>query len=57
MFDLVTPHQNAFIKGKAITDNIILISEILTTIGKRKKGKGTLNALKLDLDKAYDKIS
>ena len=57
MFDLVTPHQNAFIKGKAITDNIILISEILTTIGKRKKGKGTLNALKLDLDKTYDKIS
>ena len=57
MDDLVSPHQNAFIKGRTISDNIILNSEILGTVTKNKKGKGTLGALKLDLDKAYDRLS
>lgn len=30
MVDLVSPHQNAFIKGRAIFDNIILNSEVRT---------------------------
>ena len=30
--ELITPHQNAFIKGRLITDNIILTHELLHTI-------------------------
>ena len=36
----ITPHQNAFIKGRLITDNIILTQELLHTIKRKKKGKG-----------------
>ena len=38
--ELITPHQNAFIKGRLITDNIILTQELLHTIKRKKKGKG-----------------
>ena len=42
MFDVVLPYQNAFIKGKAISDNIILSSEVVNTIARRKKVKELL---------------
>ena len=35
--DLITPHQNAFVKGRSITDNIILTHELLHTIKKKKR--------------------
>ena len=38
MDELVAPHQNAFTKESFITDNIILSSEVLGTIAKKKKG-------------------
>jgi len=34
---LITPHQNAFVKGRLITDNIILTHELLHTIKRKKK--------------------
>ena len=57
MADIISPFQNAFIKERSISDNIILESETINVISKRNKGKGSLGALKLDMDKAYDKIS
>ena len=35
--DLITPHQNAFVKGRSITDNIILTHELLHIIKKKKR--------------------
>ena len=35
--DLITPHQNASIKGRLITDNIILTHKLLHTIKKKKR--------------------
>ena len=52
--DLITPHQNAFVKGRLITDNIILTHELLHTIKRKKKGRLHFAALKVDLSKAYD---
>ena len=57
MGDVISAHQIAFIKGRAISNNIIICSEVVNTIGKRKRGNGFLGALKLDMDKAYDRIS
>lgn len=55
--DLISPNQNAFVKGRAISDNILLVDEILSTIKRRKSGKGALAGMKLDMSKAYDGIS
>ena len=57
MADLISPNQNAFIKGRSISDNIILDGEIINTIRKKRKGKGIVGALKLDMEKAYDRLS
>lgn len=52
------PNQNAFVKGRAISDNILMASELLITIRRiKRKGKGILAGLKLDMSKAYDRIS
>ena len=52
----MSPYQNTFIKGRSISNNIMLGSEIIDAIRKKKGEKGTLGALKLDMDKAYDRI-
>ena len=55
--DLITPHQNASIKGRLITDNIILTHKLLHTIKKKKREDFISFALKVDLSKAYDRLS
>lgn len=57
MDEVTTPFQNGFIKGRSISDNLILASKLLTFIQKNKKRKKHWCALKLDIAKVYDKIS
>lgn len=52
---LVFSTQSAFVLGRRIQDNIILMNKIMHTL-KRKKGRGGLIALKIDMEKAYDKV-
>uniref|UniRef100_A0A803QNY7 Reverse transcriptase n=1 Tax=Cannabis sativa TaxID=3483 RepID=A0A803QNY7_CANSA len=52
---LITPFQSAFVPGRWIAESSILTQELVHTI-KRKKGKGGLMAIKLDMLKAYDRI-
>ncbi|OMO96071.1 reverse transcriptase [Corchorus capsularis] len=52
---ITTPFQSAFVKGRLISDNIIVGREVLTTIQRQRKGKGMLRALKIDMNKAYDR--
>ncbi|KAF7833398.1 reverse transcriptase [Senna tora] len=54
MGDLISPNQSAFIKGRNIADNILVAAEPLNYINKIKSFWG---AWKIDLRKAYDKIS
>lgn len=54
---VISPFQNAFVKNWVITDNVILSNETMDTIRKKKKRKGALAALKLDMEKAYDRAS
>lgn len=56
MNDLITPFQSSFIVGRHIQDNLIIGQEMLHIINKNKSKKGIM-ALKIDMEKAYDRIS
>lgn len=53
---LVSPYQTGFVPGRAIHENIIVAKEMMHLMNKKKGRKGYF-AIKVDLEKAYDKIS
>ena len=57
MEDIITPYQNAFIKGRLISDNLIIAHELIHTIKTKKKGQAQFATIKVDLSKAYDRLS
>ena len=57
MDKLITPYQNVFIRGRNITDNILLTHEIFDTLRKKKGRKKGYGALKIDMSKAYDRVN
>ena len=52
---LVQPTQSAFVPYQAIHDNILLAHEVLNKF-HHIKGKRGYVAIKLDMEKAYDRI-
>lgn len=54
--DLVGPLQSSFIPGRQAADNIFIAQEIIHTI-KKSRSKNGLMAIKIDLEKAYDRVS
>lgn len=52
---LISPQQSGFVKGRLITDNYLLAQELILDIGKKNRGGNV--ALKLDMAKAYDRVS
>ena len=52
---LICPLQAAFVPGRKGVDNAIIVQEIINSLSK-KKGKVGYMALKIDLEKAYDKL-
>jgi hypothetical protein len=52
---IISPFQSAFVPGRNIQDNSILAHELLHNFNN-KKGKGGLMFLKLDMEKAFDKM-
>ncbi|XP_061362932.1 uncharacterized protein LOC133306628 [Gastrolobium bilobum] len=53
---IVSPNQCSFIKGRQGTDNIIIAQEVIHSIRSRKGNKGWM-MIKVDLEKAYDRLS
>lgn len=53
--DLISPVQSAFIPGRRGTDNAIIVQELIHSIS-RTKGRQGYMAIKIDLEKAYDKL-
>ena len=51
MDQLVTPYQNAFIKGRNISDNILMAHEIFGILSKKKGRKYGYGVLKMDMSK------
>ena len=52
---LISLWQIAFIPGRKIQEDLFLAQEILHAM-KNKKGKTSWMALKIDMEKAYDKL-
>lgn len=53
--NIISLFQNTFIPKRQISDNISLAREVLHSM-RRKKCKTSYMALKIDLEKAYDKL-
>ena len=47
---LIHPLQGAFIKGRAIQDNVLIAHEIFHSFKQKKKNKEGLMAIKLDME-------
>ncbi|KAL8151867.1 hypothetical protein V2J09_021675 [Rumex salicifolius] len=52
---VVSPLQSSFIPGRFITDNVLLAQELVHSM-RRKSGRKGWFLLKLDLEKAYDRL-
>ena len=57
MNSLISSFQNAFIQGRNISDNVLLAHEIMDNMRKKKGRKKGYRALKVDMCKAYDRVS
>lgn len=53
--ELVAPTQGSFVPWQQKADNIVICQEIIHTLQKRK-GRKVGMIMKIDLEKAYDKI-
>ena len=52
---VINPCQVKFVPGRRTSDNIILVQEVIRTL-KSRWGQVGYVALKLDLEKAYDRL-
>lgn len=56
MNQLVSPYQVHFVPGRSIHDDIVIAKEIAHSMNRMRGGKGYL-AVKIDLEKAYDRMN
>lgn len=55
LLDLVSPLQTAFVPERNGVDNAIIVQELIHSMSKKKGGSGVM-AIKIDLEKAYDRL-
>ena len=53
--DLIGPMQSGFMLDRSIHDNVIVAQEVMHYMRKSKDKKGVLD-IKIDLEKAYDRV-
>lgn len=53
---LIGPMQSSFVKGRQISDNIVIYQKALHAMRNMKRKKGMM-MVKVDLEKAYDRLS
>ncbi|CAL1387091.1 unnamed protein product [Linum trigynum] len=54
--NIVSSGQNAFIRDRQIVENILLGHELMHYLKTKKQGKKGYMALKVDMEKAYDRV-
>lgn len=57
LHSIISPNQSAFIPRRFITDNAILGYESIHRLRSKWSGKTAWAGLKLDMSKAYDRVS
>ena len=55
MVEIINPCQVGFVLGCRTSDNIILVQEVIRTL-RYRRGRTGYVAIKLDLEKAYDRL-
>ena len=55
MPNLISPCQTAFMADRRGSDNVIIAQEIIYSLNKRKRKEGFM-VVKIDLEKAYDRL-
>jgi len=53
---VISPAQSAFVKGRLLSDNIIVAGEVGHYLKRARQGVSGWAAMKLDMAKAYDKM-
>ncbi|KAF7140294.1 hypothetical protein RHSIM_Rhsim06G0103400 [Rhododendron simsii] len=53
---IITPYQSAFVPGRQIQDNILVAHEAFHFLKRKRRGKESFAAIKLDLSKGYDRV-
>lgn len=56
MANIIDEAQSAFVKGRQITDNVIVAFEVFHWLQHMQERHGKSMALKLDMSKAFDRI-
>lgn len=54
--EIIAAEQSAFMRGRQIQDNIMIVQEVLHQIRVRKRKRKFQAVLKLDMQKAYDQV-
>jgi len=53
--NIISQNQSRFVKGRIITENILLAQELIRDINRRSRDVNVV--VKLDMAKAYNRIS
>lgn len=56
LHDIIDKEQSTFVKGRLITNNVLVAMECFYWMKKNTKGKCGVMAFKLDMSKAYDRL-
>ena len=53
---IISENQNTFLLEKLISDNVLVVFELMHYLEHKKEGKENFMAVKLDMSKAYDRV-
>ncbi|XP_057745064.1 uncharacterized protein LOC130962924 [Arachis stenosperma] len=54
--DIVSPTQSAFVGGRLIQDNVVIVQEVYHSLNRKGRDGSQNVAIKLDMNKAYDRL-